>query len=394
MSTYQDVIARLKKDWNADELLDSYKQVRGSKLPFSSPLMNWATYGGIRRNKISEFFGDPGGGKSTTAVDICKNAIGIFREEYEAKLASLRKKMSEGNKGAKLEYEALMENGPKKILYLDLEHSFDKSWCETLGIEDSEIDVMQPPDVIAESILQGVQELIESGQVGLVVLDSLPSLVPKAELEKKYGERTVAALAGLLSVFCRKIVPMLTRYECTMIFINQTRDNMDNPYVVKTPGGKSPEFYATLRILFRIGSPVDFLGNELPQSSENPAGYIVNAKLVKQKGAPFDRKNASYFLMCNSGIRSDFDFANLAIKRYGIIRKSGAWYSICDPSTGELICDDAGNTVKLNGLAKVYEYLQNNPEYYDKLKTFILNDINGGSTDESEDEHEDAEFFA
>ncbi len=377
MSSYAEILSKLKKDWQCDDLMDSYKSSRSAKIPFSSPLMNWATYGGIPRNKISEFFGDPGCGKSTTAVDVCKNAIEVFKSDYDAKLEELTKKIQGGSKSAKLEYDNLLESGPKKVLYLDLEHSFDRDWCETLGITESEIDVMQPPDVVAEDILQAVQGMVESGEVGLVVLDSLPSLVPKAELEKKFGERTVAALAGLLSVFCRKITPMLTRYECTMIFINQTRDNMDNPYVIKTPGGKAPVFYATLRILFRIGSPVDFLGNELPQSSENPAGYVINAKLVKQKSAPFDRKSASYYLMCNSGIRSDFDFANLAIKRYGIIRKSGAWYSLCDPYTGELLESDGGTPVKLNGLGKVYEYLQNNPEYDAKLRKYILDDING-----------------
>lgn len=321
---------------------------------------------------------------TTSAVDICKNAVDMFHKEYDDKVSELEHKIASGNKALQTELADLQDRGPKRVLYVDLEHGFDAEWAKTLGLTD-EINVMQPPDQPAEAILQAIQEFVESGQVGLIVLDSIPSLVPQAELDKKYGERTVASLAGLLTIFCRKIVSLLTRYECTLLVINQVRDNMDNPYVVKTPGGEALKFYSSLRMYFRIGQPVDFLGNEIPVSSENPAGYIVNAKLMKQKTAKFDRKLASYFLMCNSGIRPDFDYAKLAITKYGIIRKSGAWYTMCMPDTGEVIEED-GKILKVNGLAKVYDYLQQNPEYYTKLKDFIEADINGSSQDESSTE--------
>lgn len=318
---------------------------------------------------------------TTSAVDICKNAVDMFHKEYDDKVSELEHKIASGNKTLQTELADLQDRGPKRVLYVDLEHGFDAEWAKTLGLSD-EINVMQPPDQPAEAILQAIQEFVESGQVGLIVLDSIPSLVPQAELDKKYGERTVASLAGLLTIFCRKIVSLLTRYECTLLVINQVRDNMDNPYVVKTPGGEALKFYSSLRMYFRIGQPVDFLGNEIPVSSENPAGYIVNAKLMKQKTAKFDRKLASYFLMCNSGIRPDFDYAKLAITKYGIIRKSGAWYTMCMPDTGEVIEED-GKILKVNGLAKVYDYLQQNSEYYTKLKNYIEADINGSSEDRS-----------
>lgn len=389
MSTYQDIIDKKKREWNCSGLMDGARAARGEKIPFSSPLMNWATYGGIPRNKITEFFGDPGSGKSTTSVDICKTASQVFLKEHEAEIQRLRAVVAKGNKGAAAELDDLIDRGPKKILYIDLEHSFDGAWAKTLGIEESAIDIMQPPDIVAEEVLQTVQEVIETGEIGLLVLDSIPSLVPRAELEKKYGERTVAALAGLLTVFCRKVVSLLTRYETTMIFINQVRDNMDNPYVVNTPGGKAPKFYSSLRIHFRTGQPVDFLGNELPQSTENPAGYIVNAKITKQKSAPWDRKNASYYLMCQSGIRADMDFAQLAVKKYGIIRKGGAWFTVCDPYTGEVMEDNTGKLVKLNGMSKVFDFLQSNPEYYKKLQKYILDDINGQPSTEATDTEEE-----
>ena len=132
--------------------MDGAKAKRGNKIPFSSPLLNYSTYGGIPRDAITEFFGAPGGGKSSTAVDICKTAHAVFQSEYQAELLRLQSKINEGNKSLIAEYEDTKERGPKKVLYIDLEHSFDAAWANTLGIQEGEIDIMQPPDVVAESI--------------------------------------------------------------------------------------------------------------------------------------------------------------------------------------------------------------------------------------------------
>lgn len=377
MSAFDDVIKAKEKAWNAPRLMDARSISQEGRIPFSSPLMNYATYGGIPRNMMTEFCGQPSGGKSTTAIDICKNAISVFKSEWESRCIELRES---GTKESKMELAELEDNGPRKILYLDLEHSFDQAWATTLGIVNSEINIMQPPDVSAEEILQSVQELVETNQVGLIVLDSIPSLVPKAELEKKYGERTVASLAGLLTIFCRKITPMLHRYKTTLLVINQIRANMDNPYVIHTPGGEALKFYMGLRMLFTKGHPIDFAGNELPQKTEDPAGFLIKVKIMKQKSAPNDRSNASYYLLSRSGIKPEMDYAQLAIKKYGIIKKAGAWFSLCDPNTGEFLEED-GKLVKINGLPRVYDYLTANKDYFNTLKTFIENDINGTTSD-------------
>ncbi len=381
MSVYTDIINKKKKEWDCSSLMDAAMSTKGSKLPFTSPLLNYSTYGGIPRNQITEFFGEPSGGKSSTAVDICKNACKIFQEEYEEKLVTIREKANSGDKMAKVALADMEELGPKRCLYIDLEHSFDGEWARKLGIEDEDpIDIMQPPNVVAEELLQTVQELIESDQLGLVVLDSIPSLTTKQELDKKYGERTVASLAGLLTIFCRKIIPILTRYQTRLLIINQTRDNMDNPYVVSTPGGKALKFYCSLRIQFRIGSPVDFLGNELPSNTENPAGYLITAKIAKQKSAPWDRKNGTYYLMSQSGIRIDMDYAKLAVNKYGIIKKAGAWFTFCDPYSGEILEED-DKPIKVMGMMKVLDYLHEHVEYFNSLKKYIQDDIEGNGLD-------------
>jgi recombination protein RecA len=388
MASFEDIIKKCSKEWACPELMDSVNKVSGRKIPFSSPSLNWATYGGVPRNALTEFYGVPGGGKTTSAIDICKNALDIFLEEYNEEVANLEQKISEGKKEYKVALSDLKDRGPKKILYVDLEHSFDKKWASTLGITNKAIEIMQPPNVAAEKIIQSVQELMESNQVGLIVLDSIPSLVTQAELEKKYGERTVASLAGLMTVFCRKLTQLLTRYDTTMIFINQLRVNMDNPYVDQTPGGEAIKFYSSLRLSFKLGVPLDFVGNDLPMKAENPAGYKIVVNIKKQKSAPFDRKQAEYYLMAQSGLRVDFEFANLAIKQYEIIRKNGAWFTICDPETKEPLEVD-GSIVKLNGMTKVYDYLQNNPEYYDRMCKYIIDDINQNGVKVLDDNSDD-----
>lgn len=383
-STFASIIKKKQKEWDCPELMTRATADTGKKLPFSSPLLNWCTYGGIPRNAYTEFFGAPGGGKSTTSIDICKNAISVFRSEYKDQLDEYQEKVDSGKKEYIGLLEDLKEIGPKKVLYVDLENSFDVKWATTLGIsredivsDDSVLNIMSTPNVAAEDVLQTVLDIIETDEVGLVILDSIPSLVPRAELEKQLGERTVAALAGCLQVFFRKVVPILKRHSCTLLAINQIRDNMDNPYVTKTPGGQAPKFYASLRMEFRIGKPVDKFGNELPMNVEDPSGYLVNAKLVKQKSAPSDRRMGTYFLMFDNGIRPDFDYAKLAVNKYQFIRKTGGWFTICDPYTGEVLDTDTGAPLKVHGMPKVYEFLNTHQDYYEKVKRYITEDLNG-----------------
>ena len=384
MGDYADIIKRCEKEWACPDLMESVNKNGGKKIPFSSPSLNWATYGGVPRAALSEFYGQPGGGKSSTAIDVCKNALDIFNAEFSEEVLKLQEEVAKGKKDKKAELQDLNDRGPKKILYVDLEHSFDKKWATTLGITNKAIAVMQPPDVPAEAILQKIKELVCTGEVGLIVLDSIPSLVTKAELDKKLDDDKQAfasSLAGRMTLFCREITQLLIRYDCTMIFINQIRTNMDNPYVDNTPGGNAIKFYCSLRLAFKLGNPVDFLGNELPQKAENPSGYKIVVTIKKQKSAPFDRKLGEYYLMAQSGLRIDFEYVNLAITKYDIIRKNSGWYTICDPETKEPLETPEGNIVKVNGLAKVYDYVQVNTEYYDKLCKFIVDDINHNGLD-------------
>jgi len=387
---FMDVLNKKAKEWGCLDMMNSVKD-NIPKIPFSSPLLNYITYGGVPRGRVVEFFGEEGGGKSTTAQDICYQAKLAFEREHEEQVQRYRELVAQGKKEYAGPLEDLIDRGPKKVLYWDMEHTFDWSWAGKIGLRKGDIAVAQPSDIPAEQQCQALQDAVCEGDLGLVVVDSIPSFVTAAELEKKYGERTVASLPGLMTSFMRKMTPLCSKYDCTLLLTNQTRDNMDNPYVIQTPGGRAIKFYCTLRLYFKKGAQLDFAGNEIPQNVENPAGYKINVKVAKQKGAPFDRKVGSYFLMSQSGIRPDFDYAKLAIDKYNLIIKKGAWFSICDPETGVILEED-GKPVKMNGLLKVYDYLAANQDYYEKLKKFIENDINGVHADMSDVVPTDIEY--
>jgi hypothetical protein len=120
-------------------------------------------------------------------------------------------------------------------------------------------------------------------------------------------------------------------------------------------------------------------------NTDNPSGCIIEMRVVKQKTAPNDRRCGTYYLMFNSGIRPDFDFAQLAMKDYSLIRKSGGWFSFVSPTTGEVLDGPDGKPIKVHGMEAVYSYLQNNAEYYEALKTYIMNDIEGKDGDACEE---------
>ena len=141
--SYKDILNKKAKEWGVPDMLTRIKDDI-PKIPFSSPFLNWLTYGGIPRGRIVEFHGEEQGGKSTTAIDICYNAVKVFKQEHEETIQQYRALISKGKKEYAGPLEDLIEAGPKGVIYWDLEHTFDWKWASKVGIKKGEMEVPQP----------------------------------------------------------------------------------------------------------------------------------------------------------------------------------------------------------------------------------------------------------
>lgn len=315
-----DLIKEMNKKSKEEVITVGLPTYSFKRIPFTSPRMNYCTFGGLPIGQIIEFFGEEHGGKTTTALDIIAN----YQQMEDA----------------------------QRVLYVDAENTLDTGWAKKLGVDVDSMVVFKPHTESAEEIFEFIFQAVESGEVGLWVLDSIPALSSKQELEKSLEEKTYAGVSGPLTAFCRKVEKANKANKCTGIFINQIREDLNAMYAgaIKTPGGKGLKHFCNVRMQFSKGKYIDENGNELRMSAETPAGNYILMSMVKNKSCPPTRRTGFYTLNYEFGIDYLRDLLEVALK-FGIIDKSGAWYSIINTETGELI-------EKLQGQAKVYEYLE------------------------------------
>jgi recombination protein RecA len=319
MSKLDEVIKEMNKKANDEVVAVGLPKYSYKRIPFTSPRMNYCTFGGIPVGKLTEFFGEEHGGKTTSALDIIAN------------------------------YQQM--DVARKVLYIDAENTLDVSWARKLGVDVDNMLVFKPTSQSAEAIFQFILDAVATGEIGLWVLDSIGVLSSQQELDKTMEEKTYAGISSALTVFGRKIEMLMQRYQCTGIGINQLRDDLGAMWggATKTPGGRAWKHYCCVRLQFSKGKYIDEAGNDLNRSVENPAGNYVLMSMVKNKSCPPTRRTGFYTLNYEYGIDYLKDLVEVAVK-YGFIEKSGAWFSVLNPETGELI-------VKLQGMPKVYEYL-------------------------------------
>lgn len=305
------------------------------KIPFSSCRLNYMTYGGIPVGRIAEFYGADGSGKTTTAIDVAGNAQRMFPD--------------------------------KKVLFVDIEHTFDSCWATKLGLNCDDIIYLDPDSMGAEEVFNMMIELIDSGEISLCVLDSIGAMVSMQANEKQIGERTYGGVSMALTEFSKKITPVLSRTQTAFIGINQVRDDMNSMYGgTTTTGGRAWRHSCSTRLEFRKGNYIDDKDNKLSRACENPAGNIVNVALVKSKVCRPDRKVGFYTLKYLEGIDYVSDAVDVAIK-VGLVAQGGAWFSLVDIETGEILN-------KFQGKSKLVEHLKENDNYtdfYSKLEKLL-----------------------
>ena len=308
------------------------------KIPFSSSRLNYMTYGGVPVGRIVEFYGADGSGKTTTAIDLAGNAQKMFPD--------------------------------KKVLFVDIERTFDSCWATKLGLNCDNILYLDPDSMGAEEVFNMMIELIDSGEISVCILDSIGAMVSMQANEKNIGERTYGGISMALTEFSKKVTPILSRTNTTLIGLNQVRDDMNSMYGgTTTTGGRAWRHSCSTRLEFRKGSYIDEKGNQLSRACENPAGNIVNVALVKSKVCRPDRKVGFYTLKYLEGIDYVSDAVDVAIK-VGLVAQGGAWFSLVDTETGEIVN-------KFQGKSKLVEHLKegdNYDEFYKHLEGVLNED--------------------
>ena len=267
--------------------------------------------GGYPRGRVIEIYGPEASGKTTLAI----HAIA----------------------------EAQKNGGIAAII--DAEHTFDRNYAEKLGVDIENLLISQPDS--GEQALEITDNLIRSGALDIVVIDSVAALTPKAEIEGEMGDSKMGLQARLMSQALRKLTANISKTNTSCVFINQLREKIGvvfgNPET--TTGGNALKFYSSVRVDIRRINQI--------KDGEDVVGNRTRVKIVKNKLAPPFRK-ADFDILYGEGISQLGEIIDLGVD-YDIIKKSGSWFSYGDTKLGQ-------------GRDAVKQIIKDNPELYDELK--------------------------
>ncbi|MEZ4838266.1 recombinase RecA [Flavobacterium sp.] len=236
--------------------------------------------------------------------------------------------------------------------FIDAEHAFDRYYAEKLGVDIENLIISQPDN--GEQALEIAENLIRSGAIDVVVIDSVAALTPKSEIEGEMGDSKMGLHARLMSQALRKLTATISKTHCTVFFINQLREKIGvmfgNPET--TTGGNALKFYASVRLDIRRSSQI--------KEGENVIGNRTKVKVVKNKVAPPFR-TAEFDIMYGEGVSKTGEILDLAVE-FDIIKKAGSWFSYGETKLGQ-------------GRDAVKALIKDNPELGDELEQKIKEKI-------------------
>ena len=294
-SSIEETLAGLEKTFGKGSIMlmnDSGSSYEEGVIPTGSIVLDLALgIGGLPRGRIIEIFGAESAGKTTLA------------------LSAVAQTQKLGGTAA----------------YIDVEHAIDPSYSQKIGIDLDKLLVSQPDS--AEQALEITEYLVKSGNVDLVVVDSVAALVPTAEIEGQMGELQIGLQARLMSQALRKLTGTIRKTNSTAIFINQLREKVGvvfgNPET--TPGGRALKFYSSVRIDLRRVEPI--------KNGTDIVGNKVRARIVKNKMAP-PFKKAEMDIIFSEGISRESSIIDLGVEQE-IITKSGSFFSYGEERLGQ-----------------------------------------------------------
>lgn len=274
--------------------------------------------GGVPRGRIVEIYGPESSGKTTLALHI---------------LASAQKTGGE-------------------VAFIDVEHALEPAYARALGVDIDSLLISQPDT--GEQALEITEQLVRSGALDVVVVDSVAALLPRSELEGEMGESSVGVIARLMSQALRKLAGTVSRTNCIVVFINQLREKIGVMYgnPETTPGGRALKYFSSVRI--------DVRRIETLKSGGEMIGNRTRAKVVKNKVAPPFRE-AEFDIMYGEGISKLGEMLDLGVK-LDLVQKSGSWFNMGEVRLGQ-------------GRDAAKQYLRDHPDEADALEANIRRDF-------------------
>ncbi|MDR2065056.1 MAG: recombinase RecA [Prevotellaceae bacterium] len=321
MKALQATLDKIEKDFGKGTIMKMGDKPVADVLVISSGsigLDHALGIGGFPRGRVVEIFGPESSGKTTLAIHVIA--------------------------------EAQKAGGIAAII--DAEHAFDRNYAEKLGVKVDTLLISQPDN--GEQALEVADNLIRSGAIDVIVIDSVAALTPKAEIEGDMGDSRMGLQARLMSQALRKLTANINRTNTCCVFINQLREKIGvmfgNPET--TTGGNALKFYASVRLDIRRVTQM--------KDGEDVTGNRVRVKVVKNKVAPPFRK-AEFDIMFGEGISKVGEIIDIGVEM-GIIKKSGSWFSYNDAKLGQ-------------GRDAVKQLFYDNPELADELEQKIRTEL-------------------
>ena len=308
LGSLKEAIEEIKRQFGEGAImrLKEVKEQKVEAIPTGSISLDIALgVGGLPRGRIIEIFGPESSGKTTLSLHCAAEA------------------QKRGGVAA----------------FIDAEHALDPSYAKRIGVNVDDLLISQPDS--GEQALQIVENLVRSGEVDVIIIDSVAALAPRVEIAGEMGDQHIGLQARLMSQALRKLSSIVSKTRTIVIFLNQTRMKVGIPFgnPETTPGGLALKFYSSVRIRLQPKAKI--------KQGDKIIGTRIEAKIVKNKVAP-PFKTAEFDIYYNEGISYEADLINTG-QKYGIIKKSGSWLEFKGKKIGQ-------------GLEAAKKFLRENPK--------------------------------